>query len=472
MYRHTVTIYDKNGKLCAKIPDKIDLNAFGFSEYTGDSYLGGPVEAAFSNNGKTLWVSNYNMIGDGFKNPGCDGCNGKEYDPGFIYKISTETFQVENVIKVGSVPKYLAISKDEKWMVVSNWSSGNISIVDLAAETEVKKVDVGLHPRGVAISSDSKMVYVTVMGSTKIASVDLQNYTVNYIEQIGKSPRHVLLSSNDSLLYVSLNSGNNIVKHDLKSGQQESCLTNAGPRSMILSPDQNYLYVVNYGANTFSKIQTDSMHVIEVVNTGHHPIGITANWNDAEIWVACYEGKIEIFKDFQLAESMHRENYIFEDELSVFLSFFQPKFVPVQNSQITETSTNVSGSGNRPIIHPTDDENETTILVSENPVELKPRAGSNGLRKIDPAKFSEKNIPVSVNADCKYHVIVGSFSMYDNAVNLKSTVQQKGYQPVLLESSKSLTYVSAACFTSRADADAALATIYNDLDIKGWVLYQ
>lgn len=494
MYRHTITVYDKSGKLLAKISDKVNLNELGFDEYTGDSYLGGPVEAAFSNNGKTLWVSNYNMIGTGFDNPGCDGCNGKSYDPGFVYKINMETFQIEKAIKVGAVPKYLAISKDEKIMVVSNWSSGDISIVDMQQETEIKKVNVGAHPRGVAISSDSKKVYVTVMGSTKIACVDLANYEVTYLENIGRSPRHAILSANDSLLYVSLNSSNSLVKYNLCTNKKESCTTNAGPRTMVLSPDQNYLYVVNYFANTFSKIRTDSMTVVEVVNTGHHPIGITANWEDAEIWVACYEGKIEIFKDFHLAESMNKEEFIFEDELALFLSLFQPSISPSESTRVVKPIDNTAITDTNPTELKDDEVTEAVVIPEEKIV---PKASANTISKFDPKKYeiqnskdqnsktqtteiqnskdqnskqpTETKIPATSNGACAYHVIVGSFSIYDNAVSFQSTVQKKGYSAVLIEG-KGLTYVSAACYSSRDEATGAISSIYSDLDVKGWVL--
>ncbi len=482
MYRHTITVYDKSGKLLAKISDKVNLNQLGFDEYTGDSYLGGPVEAAFSNNGKTLWVSNYNMIGTGFDNPGCDDCNGKSYDPGFVYKINMETFQIEKAIKVGAVPKYLAISKDEKFMVVSNWSSGDISIVDMQLETEIKKVNVGAHPRGVAISSDSKKVYVTVMGSTKIACVDLANYEVTYLENIGRSPRHAILSANDSLLYVSLNSSNSLVKYNLCTNKKESCTTNAGPRTMVLSPDQNYLYVVNYFANTFSKIRTDSMTVVEVVNTGHHPIGITANWEDAEIWVACYEGKIEIFKDFHLAESMNKEEFIFEDELALFLSLFQPTISPAESTRVVKPVDNTAITDTNPTELKDDEVTEAVVIPEEKIV---PKASSNTISKFDPTKYKKEEIQNSNNQNtttvtetktistsngaCAYHVIVGSFSIYDNAVSFQSTVQKKGYSAVLIEG-KGLTYVSAACYSSRDEATGAISSIYSDLDVKGWVL--
>ena len=483
MYRHSITVYNKSGVLLAKISDAVNLKSFGHPEYASDNYLGGPVEAAFSSSGKYLWVSNYNMIGEGFDNPGCDACNGKNYDPGFVYKINTATFKIENAIKVGAVPKFLAISKDESLMIVSNWSSSDISVVDLATEKEIKKVDVGSHPRGVAISSDAKKAYITVMGSTKIAVVDLVTYEVEYITGIGSSPRHVVLSANDSLLYISLNSGNALLKYELATGLKQTCKTNAGPRTMILSPDQKYLYVVNYFSNTFSKVRTDSMSVVEVVNTGHHPIGITANWDDSEIWVACYEGKIEIFKDFQLAESTAEESFLFEEELAAFLELFQPAV----SSAVETTKVVVADTGSDLIAEiPADDEADTVTVDADAPVieklTMKPKTRYTGVSQADRDRFqaSQSEVTSTVitktgttekanSAACSYHVIVGSFSIPENATEFKKTVDKKGYSATIINGSK-LTYVSAQCFDSRESAAAAIDGIYADIDVKGWVL--
>lgn len=478
MYRHTVTLYNSEGKLLAKIPDKIKLSDFGFSEYDGEIYYGGPVEAVFSNNGTSLWVSNYSMSGKGFDNPGCDGCNGKSYDPGFVYCINTSTFQIEKIVKVGAVPKYMAVTPDDKFLLVSNWSSGDVSIVNTNSCTEIKKVDVGAHPRGIAVSSKSDKAFVTVMGSTKIAEINLLNYEVTYHENLGKSPRHVLISSNDSLLYISLNSSNSILKYNLANQSKSYCKTNAGPRSMILSPDQQFLYVVNYFANTFSKISTDSMKVIEVVETGHHPIGITANWDDAEIWVACYEGKIEIFKDFNLAESIQGEDYFFEEELAYFLNLFESSDEVKSEPLLTNPTENVS-------VAVEDDE----AMKEDTQKNFTPKASKNTLSKFDPGKYSahvtpsekvedtqenpaktETSVIPTSNTNCMYHVIVGSFSIYENAVSFSQTIKNKGYNGTLINSNKGLTYVSAACFSSREDATNSIQKIYTDVDVKGWVL--
>ena len=87
MYRHSVTLYSADGELITTIKDQTNLKSFGFDEYESDSYLGGPVEACFSDKGKYLWVSNYSMVGKEFNKEGCDACVGETYDPSFIYKI-------------------------------------------------------------------------------------------------------------------------------------------------------------------------------------------------------------------------------------------------------------------------------------------------------------------------------------------------------------------------------------------------
>ena len=66
IYHHTVTAYDQDGTLLATIPDEVDLAAFGISGHPPGRVKGGPVEMAFSVDGKSAYVSNYSMYGPGF----------------------------------------------------------------------------------------------------------------------------------------------------------------------------------------------------------------------------------------------------------------------------------------------------------------------------------------------------------------------------------------------------------------------
>lgn len=423
MYRHTITLFNTAGERLAEIKDLVKLAAFGYSEYTEKAYAGAPVEGVFTADGKYLWVSNYNMSGGEFTNPGCDDCIGNDYDPSFLYKINTENQQIESVVKVGSVPKFLTLSPDEKSLFVSNWVSSDISVINLEEEKEIKRITVGPHPRGIAISSDNKTAFVTLMGSTKLAEVNLETYDVNYIPNLGKSPRSVILAAHDSVLFVSFNSSNTILKYNRFSAEATYCKTLAGPRSMTLTPDENHLYVVNYFDDAFTKINTTTMTVEAEIKTASKPIGICGNWPESEIWVACYSGKIEIFKDFKLENEMHPP------------TLFGLTF-PLRNTATQKTVKTVDTIETL-LIEPID-----IVLTNYTPKVKMPQA--------TPLKVVKPKLENPVTGN--FHVIIGAFGVHENAEKRQAELLALGLKAEILPGNK-LHYVSAQRFDSREKAE-------------------
>ncbi|MDG2227836.1 MAG: hypothetical protein P8L20_08915 [Flavobacteriales bacterium] len=55
MYKHTVTVYNRNFQLLKTISDKVELNKYGYSKRKG-LYRGAPVECTFTHNGRYAWV--------------------------------------------------------------------------------------------------------------------------------------------------------------------------------------------------------------------------------------------------------------------------------------------------------------------------------------------------------------------------------------------------------------------------------
>ncbi len=298
MYRHTITVYDRSFQLVKTISDRIQLANYGHQGYSG-SYQGSPVEAAFSHGGKYAWVSNYEMFGKGFNNPGDDVCNpGAKYDPSFVYRIDTGSLQIDRVIKVGAVPKYTAVSPDDRYVLVTNWCSWDVSMIDTQKNQEVQRINLGAYPRGIAIDSKSQKAYITVMGSTDVAVLNLQNLSLNWLNGMGNAPRHVNISPDDRYLYVSFNGEGRVGKIDLQTGKViKKIATGRSPRSMAISGNGEFLYVVNYDSQSFSKVRTTDMEVVETVNVEANPIGITYDSETNQVWVACYSGSIWVFQD-------------------------------------------------------------------------------------------------------------------------------------------------------------------------------
>ncbi|HEY3142346.1 MAG TPA: YncE family protein [Acidimicrobiales bacterium] len=300
IYNHTVTAYDAAGELVATIPDTVDLAQFGIPGYPPGAVQGGPVEAAFSPDGRKAYVSNYSMYGPGFGNPGSDECSpASGVDSSFVYRIDVANFSIDQVIPVGSVPKYVAASPDGRWVLVSNWCSYDLSIIATATGQEVQRLEIGRYPRGIAVDPTSTTAYVAIMGGRDIVTVDLRTLAVSgAIANVGGSPRHLVMSPDGASLYATLNADGQVAKIDLASGAVVGTVsTGQAPRSMDISADGQSLYVVNYFSNTVSKVQTADLAVLQDVPVNSHPIGITYDRSTGRIWVACYSGTIEIFDE-------------------------------------------------------------------------------------------------------------------------------------------------------------------------------
>lgn len=298
MYRHSIAVYDRGGTLVATIDDRVDLGAFGAAEAGRAPIVrGSPVEAAFSPDGSTAWVSNYKMYGDGWRPVADDSCQGRNWDPGYVYRIDVASFEVTDAIKVGAVPKYLAATPDGRLLLVSNFCSQDLSVVDAATGDEVRRILVGLHPRGIAITSDSSTAFVAVMGAAIVVRIDLATWEATEIAA-GPTPRHLVLSPDDRVLYVTNNRAGTVRALDASSGAELAVVrTGQQPRSMAISDDGRSLWVVNYADDTLSKVATATMTVVQELATGRRPVGVTYDPVDNRVWVANYSGSLGVYDD-------------------------------------------------------------------------------------------------------------------------------------------------------------------------------
>ena len=298
MYRHTVAVYDTTSlKLVKTIKDSVRLSKYGHAGK--DAVLqGAPVEAAVSADHRFMYISQYSMFGDGFIHPGGDVCTPSSgIDNSFVYRVPLDSLKIDAVIRVGAVPKYLAVTPNGRYLLVANWCSYSLSVVSTASNKEVRSVELGPYPRGIVVTPDSRTAYVAIMGGRDVAAVDLESFEVKWIRDVGSQPRHLLMSPDGASLYVSLNAEGKIARIDLATGKTRKVATGSAPRSMTMAPDGGSLYVVNYGSNTLSKVRTKDMKVTQVVNTDPAPIGVTYDAPTRSIWVCCYGGSIMVFEE-------------------------------------------------------------------------------------------------------------------------------------------------------------------------------
>jgi YVTN family beta-propeller protein len=298
MYRHSVTVYDANTfDLMHTISDSVSLMNFGYSKNSG-TYKGAPVEGSFSPDGKYLYVSNYAMYGKGFKKEGTDKCSPSDgYDKSFVYRINRSNYQIDAVYPVGSVPKVVEVTPDNKYVLVANWCSYTVSVISVEKNRVVKTVKIGRYPRGIAINNDSTKAYVAEMGGNRIHVIDLQDFTTTFIP-IGSNPRAIVLSPDNSTMYVTMNLSGKVASWDLYNNKaRKSVKTGNAARSLAINADGSQLFVVNYKSDTMSRVRTSDMKVTQNIKVCNEPIGITYDRPTGNTWIACYGGQIKIYSN-------------------------------------------------------------------------------------------------------------------------------------------------------------------------------
>ncbi|QDO87944.1 YncE family protein [Ornithinimicrobium ciconiae] len=299
MYSHTSTVYDAESRELVKtLSDEVVPSELGVEGHPGTA-KGSPVEAAWTDDGKYAYVSQYTMYGESFGKEGFDACTPADgVGPSLLYRFNAETMDWDQAIEVGAVPKYVDITPDQKTILVSNWCDSTISVVDVETAQEVKTIPIAAAPRGIEVLPDNRTAYVAAMYADKLFKVDLETGESEVMMETGRKPRHLNLSADGKYLFMAVSGNDTIYKIDTETEEiVDQVESGREPRSMILSSDGTALYVVNYYEPSVAKISTEDMEVLQKEPTDANPIGITYEPVTHTVWVACYGGSIYVFDD-------------------------------------------------------------------------------------------------------------------------------------------------------------------------------
>lgn len=297
MYRHDVTLYDaETREVVNKLSDTVDADEFGL-DYLSGQVSGAPVEAVWTQDGQFAYVSQYQVTDHGAVAE--DNCsNGSAITPSLVYRYSVEQEDWDQVIPVGRVPKYVALSPDESTLLVSNWCDKSLSVVDTQTAEEIRQIPLNSMPRGIVVLPDNRTAYVTAMYADEVYRVDLDSGESEVALRTGDRPRHLVLGKDREHVYLVVTGANQLLKLDTETFEVvDSASTGAEPRTMTISADGTALYVVNYNENTVSKFDAETLEELDRQPTGHLPIGVTHHAQGGEVWVANYSGSLSIYDD-------------------------------------------------------------------------------------------------------------------------------------------------------------------------------
>ncbi len=169
-------------------------------------------------------------------------------------------------VATGDGPHEIEVSTDGRLAFVSNYGArdpGNsLSVVDIAARKEIKRVDLGEMRRPHGLTFANGRVYLTSEASKRVASYDPASQRIDWTFDVGQEGTHMILASRDGAKLFTSNMGSNSIGMLERGAGGEWAQTlipvGAGPEGLDLSPDGRVLWSAHSRDGGISIIDTAS----------------------------------------------------------------------------------------------------------------------------------------------------------------------------------------------------------------------
>ena len=146
--------------------------------------------------------------------------------------------------------KWVELSPDEKTLYASNWSGDDVSVIELATGTLVKRIGVSNTPRGMYATDDGKALYVAGFDSGDLERIDLATGVVTPLFTEGGALRHIVADEKTGRLFISDMNQDVIWVHDMTAGTTAKFVdVDEKPNTIDLTPDGKMLFVSCRGEN-------------------------------------------------------------------------------------------------------------------------------------------------------------------------------------------------------------------------------
>jgi YVTN family beta-propeller protein len=182
--------------------------------------------------------------------------------------IDPKTAEVQRTVRGILDPYQLRFSADMKWFVTAanrlnhvdiyKWDGSNLALA--------KRIATGKTPSHLWIDSKSTTVYATMQDSDELVVIDLASQTLKWRGKTGPMPADVYGTPDDKQILVGLTGGDGVEVYDVTGPAPKLVKlikTGKGAHAFRSAGDKRHVYVSNRVANTISKIDFQSMTVVE-----------------------------------------------------------------------------------------------------------------------------------------------------------------------------------------------------------------
>jgi YVTN family beta-propeller protein len=190
--------------------------------------------------------------------------------------IDPSTKKVVGRVPTGEGPHEVAVSSDGKLAFVANYGAQTpgqtISIIDLAARKELRRLDLGSlrRPHGIFFAGDGK-VYFTAEVNRLIARYDPTAGQIDWLMGTGQTGTHMVLVNKDQTRIATANIGSDSITimergNNPLAWNQTVVPVGKGPEAIDLSPDEREIWTAHSRDGGVSIIDVATKKVAQTLN--------------------------------------------------------------------------------------------------------------------------------------------------------------------------------------------------------------
>jgi YVTN family beta-propeller protein len=158
-------------------------------------------------------------------------------------------------------------AKVRQKLYVTNSAGNDVTVVDVATNKPIGRIEVGLHPHGIAVPASQDVVLVSIEGTKPGELVWIDPYTDKVIKRmpIGPAPNQLAVTPDGKFAYVPVSDGHYEVIDLAKEKIIERIFTGGRPHNTLCSADGKRMYLAPMGA-------PKKVTIVDVAT--HKPIGV------------------------------------------------------------------------------------------------------------------------------------------------------------------------------------------------------
>jgi YVTN family beta-propeller protein len=148
------------------------------------------------------------------------------------------------------LPNAAAAAQGQQKLYVTNSAGNDVTVIDVATNQPIGRIEVGLHPHGIAVTASQDVILVTIEGANPGELVWIDPFTDKITRRmpVGPEPNQLAVTPDGKFAYVPCSDGYWDVVDLGQAKVIERIFTGGRPHNTLCSADGKRMYLAPMGA--------------------------------------------------------------------------------------------------------------------------------------------------------------------------------------------------------------------------------